>query len=223
MGAILKKEKIFFTTLLFTLLVLISQSSSFAKTDTSEITNKPKIERHFVFDTIPLNLEEITNSAGLIFSGVCTDKEEIENDPESNLPVYKYTFQVIEAIKGLDPSEKEVTFKQWKPTVKGAGYDIGEKYILFLYPKSNLGLTSPVGYLQGQFEIETSGLLFRKEVVSNKVKNLGLSRNLRTQKKINIQDDEYLNYYLHKCSEGGIPMRYKEFVKIVRHLIEKES
>lgn len=178
-----------------------------------------KLERHFVFDTVPLNLEEITSASDRIFTGTCTNVEETEEDPESKLPVFKYTFKITESIKGLEDKE-QVTFKQWKPTAKDAGYEIGKKYILFLYPNSERGLTSPVGFLQGQFEVEKKGLIRRKEVVRNKTSNRGLNRNLRTQKKI-IIEDAYLNDYVESCSELGIPMRYKEFVKAVRYLAKK--
>lgn len=192
----------------------------FANIASEDVSSKPKIERHFVFDAIPLNLEEITDAAGRIFVGNCTNIEEIENDSESKLPVIKYTFKITEGIKGVDNKE-EIAFKQWQPTVRGASYEIGKKYILFLYPNSDRGLTSPVGFLQGQFEIEKKGLIRRKEVVRNKLNNKGLSRNLRTQKKISIEKDKFINDYVDSCSELGIPMRYKEFIQAVRYLSKK--
>lgn len=184
-------------------------------------TTKPKLERHFVFDTAPMNLEEITKAAGKIFTGVCTDIEEIENDSEANLPVIKYKFKITENIKGVREKE-EIAFKQWQPTVKGTGYEMGKKYILFLYPESDRGLTSPVGLSQGLFKIEKKGFINVKEVVKNGVSNRGLNRNLRTQKKISIEKDRYVNDYVHRCSELGIPMRYKEFIQAVKYLAEKE-
>ena len=180
----------------------------------------PKIERHFVFETIPLNLEEITKSADRIFTGVCRDIEEIEKDDVARLPVYKYTFEVTDSIKGVKEKSK-VTFKQWQPTVRGAGYEAGKKYVLFLHKESKLGLTSPVGYSQGQFEIEKKGIVRRKEVVRNKLKNRGLYRNFKTQKTVSIEGDRYLTAYLAHCSEYGSSMRYKEFVKIIRHLVNR--
>ena len=181
-----------------------------------------KLERHFVFDTVPLNLEEITSASDRIFAGICTNVEEIEDDPESKLPVLKYTFKITEAIKGLQGKE-EVTFKQWKPTVRSVGYETGKKYVLFLYPDSERGLTSPVGFEQGLFDIETKGIFLRKEVVRNRTSNRGLNRNLRTQKKVIINEDQYINDYIESSSELGIPMRYQEFVKAVRYLAKREK
>ena len=209
-----KKFFIFAFSLVFSSFVIFGSNAS-------ELSESPKIERHLVFDTIPLNLEEIIEASSLIFSGVCTNVENIESDEKSNLPVYKYTFKVIDNIKGAN--KEFITFKQWQATSEEAGYSIGEKYILFLYPESKLGLTSPVGFLQGQFAVQTKGFLFKKEVVKNKISNKGLSRNLRTQKNVEITDDTYLNTYLHECSENAAPMRYKEFVTIVKHLVNKKS
>ena len=190
--------------------------STFANYSSNE-PSKIKIERHFIFDTIPMNLEEITNASDRIFSGKCLKAEEIQD--ENNLPVIRYTFTVKENIKGV--KDDEITFKQWQPTARDGGYEVGKKYILFLFPNSEKGLTSPVGFSQGKFLVETTGIIRRKEVVSNKLGNLGLSRNLKTQKKISIGTNQYVNDYIERCSELGIPMRYKEFVEAVKYLSEK--
>ena len=209
--------------ILFALLVFLTSNKqiSFANTLEESEPSAIKIERHFVFDTLPLNLEEITNDSDRIFTGICTNVEEIDNDSQSNLPVFKYTFKITDAIKGVQGKE-EISFKQWKPTVRTAGYDVGKKYVLFLYPNSERGLTSPVGFLQGQFEVEKKGFIRRKEVVKNKQNNKGLSRNLRTQKKINISD-QYISSYVDECAELGISMRYKEFVTAVRYLTKSNK
>lgn len=196
---------------------MFSCGSSFASEIKEEENIMPKIERHFVFEVVPLNLEEITNQSDKIFAGVCKDVEEIEKDEQARLPVYKYTFEVTDPIKGIK-EKSTISFKQWQPTVRNAGYETGKRYILFLNKESKLGLTSPVGFTQGQFEIEKKGIVRRKEVVRNKLKNHGLYRNLKTQKTVSIEGDRYLTAYLAHCSEYGSPMRYKEFVRIIRHL-----
>ena len=204
---------------ILSLVVLFSLISPVNANEVSE-SSGVKLERHFVFDTLPLNLEEITSASDRIFAGICTNVEEIEEDPESKLPVFRYTFNITEPIKGLNGKE-EITFKQWKPTANGASYETGKKYVLFLYPNSERGLTSPVGFLQGQFEIQKKGFIRRSEVVRNKSNNRGLNRNLKTQKKVIINEDSYINDYVESCSELGIPMRYQEFVKAVRYLSKR--
>src|SRR3989338_4117321 len=81
------------------LMLLVSTNwncSTFANYSSNE-PSKIKIERHFIFDTIPMNLEEITNASDRIFSGKCLKAEEIQD--ENNLPVIRYTFTVKENIK----------------------------------------------------------------------------------------------------------------------------
>lgn len=184
--------------------------------------SKSFIKTRFVFDTIPLNLQELTNEADRIFAGICTSIEEIENDSESGLSVIKYNFQISESIKGLE-NKQEITFKQWSKTAPDLAYEVGAKYILFLYPNSELGLTTPVGFLQGQFQVRKKGLLRKKETVSNKMMNKGLSRNLKTQKRMRIENNPYLDEYVNECSEIGSPIRYKEFVDAVKYLVKKDK
>lgn len=215
------RKKINYFSTCFLLFVLTTCVSSFGNTLSEDKTNKIEIQRHFVFETIPMNLEEITTAADRIFTGTCINKEEIEEDSESGLSVIKYTFKITQGLKGTGDKEK-ISFKQWQPLIRGASYTLGKKYVLFLYPNSKKGLTSPVGLAQGQFDIEQRGVIRKKEVVRNKLNNKGLNRNLRTQKKITI-DNSYINNYVHYCAEHGVPMRYKEFTEAVKYLVRKEK
>ena len=92
---------------------------------------------------------------------------------------------------------------------------------MFLYPESELGLTGPAGVSQGKFDIEEKKFIRRKETVKNKLNNRGLYRNLKTRKEIQISKDKFINDYVKRCSELGIPMRYQEFSKAVKYLVEK--
>lgn len=214
----MKNEKLKLATVIS--LILLISNANFAKSQTTEESEQPKLERHFVFDTIPMNLEEITQGADRIFTGKCIDVKEIEDDPESKLPVVAYTFNVTDAIKGTTKDEV-ITFKQWKPTVRDAGYELGRNYILFLHPNSDRGLTSPVGFLQGQFDVDSKGFLRRNKVVKNKTGNKGLYRNPRNKKTISLNKNKFVSDYVSRCSELGIPIRYKEFTEAVRELAGK--
>ena len=209
--------------LLVYLLLVTFAGSRFCFANTfEENNNKPKLERILVTETAPLNLEELTNAADRIFTGYCIKVEEIENDNESKLPVIKYKFKIVETIKGA-PNKKEIAFKQWKYSVREAPFQKGKKYVVFLHPGSERGLTSPVGFLQGRFDIESRGLVKRNEFVRNKLGNRGLAKNLKTRKEINISNDKFINDYIYNCSENGAPIRYKEFVKAVRYLVSKNE
>ena len=201
--------------LLAIVVIFVFASFSFAQ----NLNRTVESGNHFIFDSLPLNLDEITDSADRIFTGICKKIENIEKDPVSNLKVIKYTFKIIESIKGVNIDE--IIFVQWKPTTVDVGYVIGEKYVVFLYPNSRLGLTSPVGYVQGKFLVEKRGVNRGIEFVENKLNNYGLSKNLRTQKRILINEDKDLNNYIHKSSEAGKSIKYKDFIRAVRYLSKK--
>ena len=212
-------KKKYFISICFLLTIFILTSYFFHTANSTEEKSdpNPKLERYFVFESIPLNLEEITKSSDRIFAGRCIKKEEIENDPESSLTVIKYTFKITDGIKGTI-NKKEITFRQWKPTVRTGGYKVGKKYIIFLYPDSNIGLTSPVGFLQGIFEVQIKDL---KEVVRNRMGNIGLGTNLRTHKKLLIRANAPLANHIQVSSEKGEPIEYKEFIEAVKYLVKQ--
>lgn len=170
----------------------------------------------FVFDTIPLNLLELANSADRIFTGTCLNVEDIPKDKTSNLHVVKFTFEINEEIKGIN-GKKVISFKQWAPTTDDAGYEKGRKYVLFLNPNSRLGLTSPVGFLQGHFNVSLDEN--NKEIVANKVSNLGLHKNLRTKEEV-ILHDHALSERLNDGGEHANHINYDDFIKSVREVVK---
>lgn len=204
---------------LFLITFTISSSLCFANFSDETKIQDNKIERYFVFDTLPLNLEELTKASDRIFTGLCVENYEVEYDPESRLPVVVYKFQILDPIKRLENKE-EITFKQWLPTARNTDFRIGNKYVVFLYENSERGLTSPVGFLQGQFQLENKGRFFKDEYVRNKVNNIGLSKNLRTQSVISLANKD-VHDYINNCSEKGLPIRYREFISAVKDLVEE--
>ncbi|MBI2995609.1 MAG: hypothetical protein HYY52_02745 [Candidatus Melainabacteria bacterium] len=208
------------SSLLCGIFLFASYASIVEQNDTE--SSKVKIEKHFVFDTIQPTLDEIVKSSGKIFAGECKEVKFVEKDLESKLPVYEITFKITEGVKGVH-GEKEVTFKQWQPTIRQASYEMGKKYILFLYPESERGLTSPVAIQYGKFDILREGIIRKRDVVRNGHNNRGLTRNLKTRKKITIEEDKFVDKYLDTCSVHGAPIRYKEFIKAVKFLVNKEK
>jgi len=100
-----------------------------------------------------VNLPEMTDSAGMVFYGRCLA---VETSSPNGILAKRYSFKVIEALKGVEP-DQVVTFQQ----ISGSGsfgipgipaYQKGQEVLLFLYPESRLGLTSPVGMGQGLFQ-----------------------------------------------------------------------
>ena len=189
--------------------------------------SKPFIKNQkFIADPIPLNLEQITLFADRVFAGIPIKREE-KLDPNTNIPVIEYTFKITEVIKDSNKkiaSKNKITFKQWKPITGDADFNSDKKYVIFLNPDSEIGFTSPVGLWQGQFEVEEKKVNgVKTEFVKNRLSNRGLSRNLKTQKKIFIEDDKALNDYIFRASESGQPIKYREFVRSIKALEKKRK
>lgn len=177
---------------------------------------KVKEVRHFIFDTAPLNLEELSGKAGVIFSGTCLDAQFIKKDPVSKLPVVKYTFKIEEGIRGVETGDT-FTFKQWAATVRNDGYILGEEYVLFLHANSKGGLTSPVGFLQGKFKILREGAQL---VVKNKLNNFGLVENPKTRARISLRNKE-LEKHLFERTTAGDSVLHEDFMKVIKELAKE--
>ena len=180
----------------------------------------------FISDPIPLNLEQITRFADRVFTGTPIKREE-KLDPNTNIPVIEYTFKITEIIKDSNKkinNQNQITFRQWKPISGDTDFNSDKKYVVFLNPDSEIGFTSPVGLWQGQFEVEEQKINgVKTEFVRNRLSNRGLSRNLKTQKKIFIEGDKALNDYILRTSESGKPIKYREFVKSIKALDKKRK
>lgn len=107
---------------------------------------------------LPLNLEELAGHADRVFVGRVTAVVRAR-DPQHALPVRYTTFDVVRKIKG--PLPDRLTIKQvasgvpgQRSVVPGAGrFRAGDELLVFLYPDSTLGFTSPVGLFQGQLPV----------------------------------------------------------------------
>lgn len=97
---------------------------------------------------LPTSPAELTAAAGQIFYGECIDVQ-VDTDARG-LVVSEVTYAVHRAIKG-DPLPV-VTFRMVGPPVDR----IGDAHVLFLYPASAWGVTSPVGGWQGRFPVTES-------------------------------------------------------------------
>lgn len=119
---------------------------------------------------LALNLEQMTRQADRIFVGHCLGLE--TSLDEHGYPATYVRFEVTEAVKGVDAGET-LLIKQFGTdhlTFRASGgekvlvplkslalspksYSAGSEYLLFLYPDSSLGFTSPVGGGQGRFDV----------------------------------------------------------------------
>jgi hypothetical protein len=113
----------------------------------------------------PLDITELTQSAGTIVHGRVMAVQQGTHPDFPNVAVVNVTVQVFRNIRGA--AGQQITFRQWVQPVRqlgvanaparklrvAAGYTVGQELVLFLYPNSRYGLTSPVGADQGRFAV----------------------------------------------------------------------
>ena len=105
---------------------------------------------------LPLDLDQITASAKHIVHVRCTGNEVLRDAVVG--PVTVTTFVVLDRAKGGEgPS---FTVRQPGGELDGVAVDyhvpkfgVGDEYVLFMPPASQLGLASPVGLSQGTFAV----------------------------------------------------------------------
>jgi hypothetical protein len=114
-----------------------------------------------------LDLATMTREAGSIVAGRIVDLHEGRHPKYQNIRVLYVTVQVNQMVKGdttdrftfmqfggragLAQGKKSLSMAQSLPDLPA--YRVGQEVVLFLYPPSNAGFTSPVGGGQGMFEI----------------------------------------------------------------------
>lgn len=99
-------------------------------------------------------LPQISGAAETIFSGTVTRIDHHAATSGAPVETVSITFHVENAIRGVTPGEN-LTITQWIGLWSaGQRYRVGERVLLFLYPRSKLGLTSCVGGEIGRFTVD---------------------------------------------------------------------
>ncbi len=108
--------------------------------------------------SIPPGFARLAHAAGIIFSGTVTKIERSSTDiPGQAVGTVVITFHVENAIRGAR-SGGTLKISQWIGLwSSGQRYRVGERTLLFLYPRSKVGLTSCVGIAMGRFAVDSSG------------------------------------------------------------------
>lgn len=95
--------------------------------------------------------------SGLIFSGTALRVEHLNSNPASAVATTQITFRVQTAIRRVRPGQV-LKIREWDGLWNsGERYQPGERVLLFLFPASRLGLTSPVGGRLGRFRVDDAG------------------------------------------------------------------
>ena len=104
------------------------------------------------------NLGHLTRSSGYIFSGTVTSVGRTAAATPGDVATMRITFRVEQAVFGVRTGQI-LTIREWAGLwAAGERYRPRERVLLFLYPPSRLGLTSPVGGSQGRFSIDRRAL-----------------------------------------------------------------
>lgn len=111
--------------------------------------------------TVP-NLRQLAEQSGLIFAGTVTSVEcfsSFKSGPRE-MAASRITFYVEQAIRGVRQGQL-LEVREWAGLWNsGERYRVGERVVLFLYPSSRLGLTSPVGGALGRFNVDSRQEVF---------------------------------------------------------------
>jgi len=115
-----------------------------------------------------VNLAEMVQYSGRVFYGRCIAVKDL-SETAGGMPVRLYRFEVREGLLGVEAGEivevRQLRSGHGAMSIPGLpSYRKGEEVLLFLYPDSRFGLTSPVGLEQGLFRPEAADsgeLVFR--------------------------------------------------------------
>ena len=135
-------------------------------------------------NTRSINLAEMTSHAGRIVHGRVVEVREGSHPQHESIAVTFIKIEVTEMIKGS--ATREVGFMQYGNNVTQyiahmPKYSVGEEVVLFLYPESKLGLTSPVGQGQGKFMVRND-VRSGQRILTNDRSNHALFARLDTAK-----------------------------------------
>jgi hypothetical protein len=100
------------------------------------------------------NLTLVQRAAGTIFRGTVMSVQLLKAVRSGAMETMQVKFRVDEAFRGVRKGQS-LTIREWSGLwVAGERYRVGEQVVLFLYPPSRLGLTSPVGGRLGRFDVD---------------------------------------------------------------------
>ncbi|HTZ98583.1 MAG TPA: hypothetical protein VMB18_19425 [Terriglobales bacterium] len=101
------------------------------------------------------NLRALAAPSGYIFAGTVKAVERVEPRNRGSVGVARITFHVDTGYRGVS-SGQTLSIKEWAGLWQnGDRYRAGERVMLFLYPPSKLGLTSPVP--NGRMPVDARG------------------------------------------------------------------
>ncbi len=101
--------------------------------------------------------KQMCRASGMVFAGTVLGIAALPAANGRAMPTVEVKFRVDEAIAGVE-SGQVLTIREWAGAwASHRALRTGQRVLLFLYPPSRLGLTSPVGGPMGQVALDASG------------------------------------------------------------------
>lgn len=109
---------------------------------------------------------QFSRRAGMIFAGtviaapqsLTAERMPADRPGPGSSPEIRLSFRVDEAIAGVEPGQI-LTIHEWAGAwAMHRPMRAGQHILVFFYPPSRLGLTSPVGGSLGQFDLDQTGM-----------------------------------------------------------------
>lgn len=162
-------------------------------------------------EVLPVNLQEMATRGGRIVTGRVAAVQAGFHPRYTRVRVTYVTVTVEAALKGVNA--RQFTFMQFGGADMDAIFDLpqfkaGEEVMLFLYPESRVGFTSPVGGAQGKFSVRRDPVSGERTIV-NGFGNRGLFDGMNVGP---IGRPAF-------TGAGRDELRYESFVALVRDLL----
>ena len=127
-------------------------------------------------DLVRVVLQPVLRDSGKIVSGTVLQVEHRNSDSSSALAITRIVFRVDEAVRNVRHGQT-VEINEWAGLWQsGERYHPGERVLLFLYPPSKLGLTSPVGNHAGRFAVNRAGQVTLKGTIGKPPRAIEIRR-----------------------------------------------
>lgn len=163
---------------------------------------------------IEIDLEKMVKSAGTIFSGRCIDVQNGVHPDYQNVNVKFVEFDILDVLEGrVGDRLKFMQFGNGIEMPHAPKYRKGENVLLFLYPASQYGFTSPVGGHQGKFSIKTDAESGKPAVVEV----------LNKRKLFEIRESENRHDNVKITENGSGSIDYGLFKEMISKIIDKKN